>query len=104
MRPREGLFIRVHRGGYIALSTELYQELGSPAYLGFQMDKGNLLLWPTSFDSEERVKVLHGKKPGHIRQFHSRRLSHIKPGRYIVEDIDDWAIIPIKEVKDVPIL
>lgn len=97
MRPREGYFVRVYRGGYVALSVELYQELGKPAYLGWQVQGNKLLLWLACPDSENRVKVGHGKHNNHIRQFHSRRLTHIKPGRYYAESTGDWATIPIKK-------
>jgi len=101
MRPREGMFIRIYRGGFVALSAELYEELGSPQFLGAQLkDKDKILeLWPAKQDSLERVKINTGKrlKNGNsIRQFHSRRLSCIQPGRYEVEDLEDWAEIPVK--------
>ncbi|MCD6220245.1 hypothetical protein J7K43_07680 [Candidatus Calescamantes bacterium] len=100
MRPREGVFVRVHRGGFVALSAELYEELGSPQFLGAQLKDKILELWPAKQDSLERVKVNTGKKlknkSNSIRQFHSRRLSCIQPGRYKVEDLEDWAEIPVK--------
>lgn len=97
MRPREGKFVRVHRGGYVALSVELYSALGCPEYLGWQLNGSELELWPARWDSKGRVKVLQGKREGHIRQFHSRRLGRrVLPGRYPVVDIDDWAVISLR--------
>ncbi|RLC37018.1 hypothetical protein DRH29_03295 [candidate division Kazan bacterium] len=99
MRPREGIFIRIYRGGFVALSVELYEELGSPQFLGAQLKNEVLEIWPAQQDSFERVKVNLGRKlknGSSIRQFHSRRLSRIKPGRYEVRNIEDWAEIPVK--------
>ena len=87
MRPTEGIFLRVHLGGYIALSRELYEFLGSPQYIGLEADKaGNLTVWRASWDSEDALSVNRGRKlkngGASIRQVHTRRLKDMPTGRY----------------------
>ena len=87
MRPTEGIFLRVHPGGYIALSRELYEFLGSPRYVGIESNGSeNLTVWRASWDSEGALSVNRGKKlkngGASIRQIHARRLKDMPTGRY----------------------
>ena len=93
MRPTEGIFLRVHPGGYIALSSELYEFLGFPRYVGLESSgPESLTLWRTAWDSEGALSVNRGKKlkngKASIRQVHTRRLRNMPTGRYEAVEIE----------------
>ena len=94
MRPTEGIFLRVHPGGYIALSRELYEFLGSPQHIGLQSDEPeSLTLWRAAWDSEDALSVNRGRKlkngGASIRQVHTRQLRNLPRGRYEAVGIED---------------
>ena len=105
MRPTEGIFLRVHPGGYIALSRELYEFLGSPRHIGLEIDgPENLTVWRASWDSEGALAVNRGRKlkngRASIRQVHSRRLKNMPTGRYKaigIEGLDSDDFITVRK-------